>query len=97
MDNTTADTLRQRITVACAPVHLEIEDESHLHRGHVGNRALGGGHFNLLVVSRRFEGQPLVQRHRMIYDAVGDLMQQEVHALSMKTLAPSEWPEGDTP
>ena len=97
MPSTTENTLRQRITAACAPVHLEIEDESHLHKGHVGVRALGGGHFNLLVVSRRFEGQPLVQRHRMIYEAVGDLLPQEVHALSMRTLAPSEWSERDTP
>ena len=97
MPSTAEDTLRQRITAVCAPVHLEIEDESHLHEGHIGDRALGGAHFNVLVVSPLFEGRPLVQRHRMTYHAVGNLLHQEVHALSMKTLAPSEWSEGDTP
>lgn len=84
---TTANILRQRLTGGLAPAHLELQDDTHLHAGH----AEAGGHFTALIVSTKFEGQPLVQRHRMVYAAVGDLMGDQVHALSMETLTPDEW------
>ena len=90
-----AKPLRERITTALTPTHLEIKDESHLHEGHLRGAKLaearGGGHFSAVIVSAKFAGQPLVQRHRLVYAAVGDLMGGLVHALSMKTLTPGEW------
>ena len=81
--------LRERLTAALAPEHLEIVDESAAHAGHAGARA-GGGHFALTIVSPAFNGRGLLERHRMVYAAVGDLMQGEVHALSIKAYASGE-------
>ena len=71
------------------PMDLAIEDDSARHAGHPG-AAGGGGHYNLRMTSRRFEGKSRVERHRLVYDALGDLMQREVHALAMVLLAPGE-------
>ena len=91
----TASILQDRINTGLAPTVLEIEDESHLHEDHQHGAKLvearGGGHFSAVIVSAEFEGLPLVQRHRLVYTAVGDLMGGKVHALSMKTLTPEEW------
>ena len=91
----TASMLQDRITADLTPTILEIEDESHLHEDHLQGakmrEARGGGHFSAVIVSAEFEGLPLVQRHRLVYTAVGDLMGGKVHALSMKTLTPEEW------
>ncbi|MCH7574918.1 MAG: BolA family transcriptional regulator [Candidatus Marinimicrobia bacterium] len=91
----TASILQDRITTALATTVLEIEDETHLHEDHLQGpklrEARGGGHFSATIVSTEFEGLPLVQRHRLVYAAVGDLMGGKVHALSMKTLTPGEW------
>jgi len=90
-----ASMLQNRITTALAPTVLEIEDESHLHEDHLQGAKLrearGGGHFSAMIVSAKFEGLPLVQRHRLVYAAVGDLMGGKVHAFSMETLTPEEW------
>jgi BolA protein len=80
--------IRERLTQAFAPETLEIIDESHKHAGHASAR--GGGHFAVHIVSPAFAGKSLVQRHRMVYEAMGDLMQQEVHALSIKAETPNE-------
>ncbi len=74
---------------AFEPQLLEIVDESHRHRGHAG-AASGGSHYRVLLVSTRFEGCPRIKRHRMVYDALGLLMQSEVHALALQTLTPEE-------
>ncbi len=81
--------IHERITEALKPTVLEVEDESHKHVGHPGAQA-GGGHFNVLVVSAAFEGVPLIKRHRMVYDAMGDAMESEIHALSIKAKTPDE-------
>jgi BolA protein len=78
--------IRERLEAAFAPESLEIIDESHLHAGHAS--AGGAGHFNVKIVSNAFEGKSPVQRHRMVYEAVGDLMQTEVHALSIQADTP---------
>jgi BolA protein len=78
--------LRERL----AAIHVEVIDESHLHVGHVGARA-GGGHFRAVVVSARFEGESPIERQRLVYSALEDVMGNEIHALSMKTLTPAEW------
>ena len=71
------------------PVQLEIIDESHKHAGHAGARD-GGGHFVVRIVSAQFVGKSTLVRHRMIYSAMGDLMQREIHALTLQALAPDE-------
>lgn len=79
-------TLRQ----AFVPTHFEIVDDSARHAGHAGARS-GGGHFQVLIVSERFRGQGRVERHRSVYDALGDAMRSEIHALALRTLTPEEW------
>lgn len=77
------------LLAALEPQQLEIDDESHLHAGHAG-AATGAGHFRLRIVSPRFEGQRLVMRHRLVYDAVQPMMQDDIHALAITAIAPSE-------
>ncbi|HKK06312.1 MAG TPA: BolA family protein [Gammaproteobacteria bacterium] len=81
--------IRERLTEALAPVSLEIQDDSHRHAGHAGARS-GGGHFNVQITSEAFAGKSLIQRHRMVYEALGDAMQSEIHALSIKASTPDE-------
>ena len=73
------------------PAHLEIHDDSAAHAGHAG-AASGGGHFEVLIVSAAFEGKPLLDRHRMVNEALREMIGREIHALGLKTLAPSERP-----
>jgi BolA protein len=68
---------------------IQIYDDSAEHVGHAG-AASGGGHYQLIVVSRRFDGQARVARHRLVYQALGDLMQRQVHALAITALTPEE-------
>lgn len=86
---TRPERIRALLTAALAPTVLELTDESALHAGHAG-AASGGGHYNLKIVSARFEGQRLVMRHRLVYDSVHDMMHTEIHALAITALAPSE-------
>ena len=76
---------------ALEPSTLLVIDESHKHAGHAGARS-GGGHFNLTIVSNVFDGKGLLQRHRMVYDALGSAMQTDIHALTIKALTPEELP-----
>ena len=87
---TTAEKIEARLRERLRASHVEIEDESHRHAGHPG-AASGGGHFACLVVADSFEGRTAVERHRVVYEALGDLMKTEVHALALKTLTPTEW------
>ena len=91
MTTTRLDRLDSRLRAALAPVDLEIIDDSHRHAGHAG-AADGRGHFTVTVVSERFRGLPVVRRHRLVYEAVGDMMSTDVHALSIQALAPGESP-----
>lgn len=83
------DMIREKLTAAFAPEQLDIIDESHLHAGHPGARS-GGGHFVANIVSKAFEGKNMLERHRMVYDALGDAMQTDIHALSIKAYTPEE-------
>ena len=78
-----------RLEQALAPVTLEVTDDSHLHRGHAG-AAAGGGHFSIVIVSARFTGLGPVQRHRLVYQALADMMPADIHALGIQALAPAE-------
>lgn len=72
---------------ALAPTRIEIEDDSAQHAGHAGARS-GGGHFRLLIVAPGFAGLSTMQRHRLVYDALGPLMKREIHALSIDARIP---------
>ena len=81
--------IRERLTRELDPLELEIVDESAKHAGHAG-AASGGGHFIVHIVANAFEGKNLIQRHRMVYDAMDDMMQSEIHALSIHAKTPQE-------
>jgi BolA protein len=72
-----------------SPEALEIEDESHLHAGHAGARD-GRGHFRVTIVTTEFAGLSRIQRHRRVYDALGGLMQSDIHALTIQAFTPEE-------
>lgn len=82
------DRLSARLN-ALEPDHLEVVDDSHHHVGHAG-AADGRGHFTVLIVSNRFAGLGTLRRHRLVYEAVGDMMSTDIHALSIQALAPGE-------
>jgi BolA protein len=84
-----ADTIRARLA-RLEPVALELVDESEKHRGHAGYREGGNTHWRLSIVSPRFAGQGTVARHRMIYQALGELMQHPIHALAITARSPEE-------
>ena len=86
---TTVEALRERLQQALEPLELELLDDSARHRGHAG-AAAGGGHFEARIRSARFTGLSRVARHRLVYDAVGDLMGRDIHALALVLLAPDE-------
>jgi len=88
MPEGTAERMRQRLQ-ALQPVELRIDDDSARHAGHEGAKS-GGGHYRLYLVSPRFEGLSRQARHRLVYDALGQMMQREVHALSMVLKTPQE-------
>ena len=71
-----------------SPSRLDIQDDSALHAGHKGNG--GGGHFTLTIVSEAFCGQSVVARHRIIYQALSDLIPNKIHALSIHAIASNE-------
>jgi BolA family transcriptional regulator, general stress-responsive regulator len=81
--------IRLAIEFALKPSRLEIIDQSHRHAGHAGAQD-GRGHFDVQVVSEAFRGKLPLARHRLVFAAVGDLMQTDIHALSIKALSPDE-------
>jgi BolA protein len=81
--------IRERLTNALQPAELEIIDESAKHAGHAG-AASGGGHFIVNITAAAFNDKTLIQRHRLVYDAVDDMMQREIHALSIQAKTPEE-------
>jgi BolA protein len=83
--------IRARLEQVLDPLHLELFDDSASHAGHAGARETGGGHFSAIIVAGSFAGQSLVARHRLVYQALGDLMQTDIHAFSMKVYAPDEF------
>jgi len=88
MPEGTVERLRERLQ-ALQPQSVEIDDESALHAGHEGAKS-GGGHYRLRLVSCRFEGLSRLARHRLVYDSLGQIMQREVHALTLVLQTPEE-------
>lgn len=81
--------IRSAIEISLKPSSLEIIDQSHRHAGHAGARD-GRGHFDVHVVSDLFKGKQPLARHRLVFAAVGNLMETDIHALSIKALSPDE-------
>lgn len=82
--------IRETLIVALEPIRLDVINESHLHAGHAGSPGTGSSHFRVLVVSQSFAGQSRVARHRLVNDALGDLLRDKIHALAIKAYAPGE-------
>ena len=85
-----ATEMLKRINAALNPTRIDLVDDSEAHRGHGGHNPAGESHFNLSIEAPSFAGQSRVTRQRMIYRALGDLMDERVHALSIKAFAPGE-------
>ena len=81
--------IQAALQAAFAPQQLEVQDDSHRHAGHAG-AADGRGHFKVLVVSEAFAGKAPLARHRAVYSALGEMMETDIHALSIKALTPQE-------
>ncbi|HEX5628226.1 MAG TPA: BolA family protein [Usitatibacteraceae bacterium] len=78
--------IRERLAVL-EPQSVALVDEDHLHVGHGAT----GAHWQLTIVSEAFRGKPLLARHRMVYEALGDLMKREIHALKIEAFAPEQF------
>jgi BolA protein len=78
--------IRERLDGALAPDALEVIDESHLHVGHAGARD-GRGHFRVRIRSPRFDGRARLARHRLVFDALGEMMETDIHALAIEAEA----------
>lgn len=75
------------------PLHFELRDDSSRHAGHPGATS-GGGHYQVLIVSAAFEGLGRLEQHRLVNEALAAMFGEQIHALGLKTLAPSEWKGG---
>jgi BolA protein len=89
MTDIRTEMIRERLARELTPASLEITDESAKHAGHAG-AASGGGHFIVYIVADAFHDKTLIQRHRLVYDAVDDIMHREIHALSIQAKTPEE-------
>ena len=82
--------IRRALETCFSPEYLEVEDESHLHEGHAGAKS-GKGHFRVTVVAEAFRDMPPLKRHQAIYEALGPLMETDIHALAIRASAPDEF------
>ena len=89
-DGPVATEIRERLVASLAPTRLELDDQSARHIGHAGHDGRGESHFALVIESPAFAGMSRVQRQRTVYAALGDLMVERVHALTIKAIAPGE-------
>ena len=85
-----ATEMLRRLNSALSPTRIDLTDDSEQHRGHGGYNPAGESHFSLRIESTAFAGKNRVERQRMIYAALGDLMRERVHALSIRAIAPGE-------
>jgi BolA protein len=89
MGTNRTETIEQMLREAFAPSELLVKDQSHLHEGHAGAQE-GKGHFDVRIVSDRFEGMNRIARHRMVYDALGRFMDTDIHALRITAISTAE-------
>jgi BolA family transcriptional regulator, general stress-responsive regulator len=85
-----ASEMLRLLNSALSPTHIELIDDSEQHRGHGGYNPAGESHFSLTIESPAFTGKSRVERQRLVYAALGDLMRERVHALSIRATAPGE-------
>ena len=85
-----ATEMLRRLASALSPTGIELIDDSEAHRGHGGHNPAGESHFTLIIESPTFAGKSRVERQRLVYAALGDLMRERVHALSIRATAPGE-------
>ncbi len=90
MSETTSQKIERLLRACLKPSHFELLDDSAKHAGHPGATS-GGGHYSVVIVADAFEGLNRLDRHRLVYDALEGLIGAEIHALAMRTAAPSEW------
>ena len=89
MNTKRTELIRATLEAQFSPVELLIKDQSHLHAGHQGAKD-GKGHFAVTIISDIFEGKDKIQRHRMVYDALKQLLATHIHALQIKALTSAE-------
>lgn len=87
--NSRLDSIREALNAAFAPTHLVVNDDSHLHAGHVGAQD-GRGHYSVEIVSAAFAGKTSLARHRAVYAALGEMMTTDIHALQIQARTPDE-------
>ena len=86
------EALRERLSAS----HVEVIDETDQHAGHAAMRVAGGDHYAVLIVAEQFTGKSLVERHRAVYEALGEELKTAIHALKIKALSPAEWTSRST-
>ncbi|WP_078118284.1 BolA family protein [Thiosocius teredinicola] len=79
--------IEQKLRDAFAPLHLEVENESHMHNVPAGSES----HFKIVLVTEQFDGKPLLQRHRAVNSALSTELAGQIHALALHTMTPNEW------
>ena len=89
-----AEQIKTVLSEALKPQAVEVIDNSQAHAGHAGNQS-GGGHYHVTIVASEFEGKSLVKRHQLIYQALGEMMKNQIHALGIDALTPSEYSKGN--
>ena len=85
-----ASEMLRRLNSALSPTRIELVDDSEAHRGHGGYNPAGESHFTLRIESPAFAGKSRVERQRMVHKALGELLDERVHALSIRATAPGE-------
>jgi BolA protein len=91
----TADIITQKLTEALAPQSLKVDDESHLHAGHMGHRDSGETHYRVYIVSNAFENKTRIERHRLINGILSTELAGGIHALAIHAKAPGELAPGE--
>jgi len=81
--------IERLLSGALSPDEILVKDQSHLHAGHAGARE-GKGHFEVTIVSNKFDGLGRIERHRLVYEALGNFMASDIHALRINAISPSE-------
>jgi BolA protein len=89
MSSNRSDIIEQKLREAFSPTDLLVKDQSHLHAGHEGAKE-GKGHFDVTIVSENFAGLNRITRHRLVYDALGEFMDTDIHALRITAFTPAE-------
>ena len=90
--DSTGEEIKKILAAKLNASHIRLVDDSAKHAGHAGVQQSGGGHFKVTVVAKIFVGKPLAARHRIVYEALKDLLGTKIHALTLKALTPEELP-----